>query len=223
LRLESTAGTVTVAAGNQFAGDNYYIDNRSTQNFDLSANSSTFDGFSASGASVPADLATLYGVENKMYDYLDDPNVGYTKIKSGYVFVTHVSETTTAAAIQRGINVASATNTIYVQAGSYVANSVSNPGGLDVNKSLTMYGAQAGVDARTRSGAETVIVPGLSNPDPFSATARLVMYVSASSVTIDGFTVNGDNTSLTSGVIYNGADIDASEGIVSYEGLSNIT
>ena len=35
--------------------------------------------------------------------------------------------------------------------------------------------------------------------------------------------MDGDNPSLTSGVIYGGADIDAAEGIVSYTGVGNIT
>ena len=44
-------------------------------------------------------------------------------------------------------------------------------------------------------------------PDPSSATAQIVVYVSVSNVTIDGFTVDGNNTSITSGVTINGVDI----------------
>src|SRR5262249_23168986 len=43
LRLDSTASTVTIGANNQFAGDTYYIDNRSAQSFNLVGNGTTFD------------------------------------------------------------------------------------------------------------------------------------------------------------------------------------
>src|SRR5207244_3486872 len=43
IRLDSTAGTLTLGNGNTLAGDTYFIDNRSAQNFDLTTNTSTFD------------------------------------------------------------------------------------------------------------------------------------------------------------------------------------
>src|SRR5207248_453660 len=112
-----------------------------------------------------------------------------------------------------------------VQAGAYVANSAGNAGGLDVMKPLALLGAQAGVDARSgpRAGGETVIVPSLSNPDPNSPTSQIVVYVKNSNTTIDGFTIDGDNAALTSTVNFNGANIDAAEGIASFEGVGNIT
>jgi len=54
--------------------------------------------------------------------------------------------------VQYAIGQASANDTIIVAAGTYEENVV-------IDKSLTLKGAQAGVDARTRSGAETIIEP----------------------------------------------------------------
>jgi hypothetical protein len=54
--------------------------------------------------------------------------------------------------VQYAIGQASANDTIIVAAGTYQENVV-------IDKSLTLKGAQAGVDARTRSGAETIIEP----------------------------------------------------------------
>ena len=90
-------------------------------------------------------------------------------LNSTNVFVTHLSESTNAGAIQQaGINVANSGNTVNVAAGMFVANSTENPGGLYIGVPLTLLGAEVGVDPRSgRSGPETTIVPGLSDPDPY--------------------------------------------------------
>jgi len=79
---------------------------------------------------------------------------------------------TACMTLQAAVNKAAAGDTIHVAAGTYPV------GGLvSVNKRLNLLGAQAGNDARTRAGAESI----LSNSQGMS--------VSASSVVIDGFTV----------------------------------
>jgi parallel beta-helix repeat protein len=77
------------------------------------------------------------------------------------------------AGIQDGINNVSA-STVNVAAGAYSGN-------LTVNKSVSLYGAQAGIDARNRSATESVI----------SASSGNVIYVSTGGVTIDGFQISG--------------------------------
>ena len=79
-----------------------------------------------------------------------------------------------------GAAVAAASNgdTIDVCAGTYAEN-------VAINKSLTVDGAQAGIDARTRSGSESIINGG--------SGANLT--ITADNVTVDGFTLNGPSSS----------------------------
>ena len=105
-------------------------------------------------------------------------------------------------------------NTITVDAGTYAENVV-------VSKSLTILGPNAGVNACSGTRvAEAIVVPATA-----AISSGELFHVAASGVTISGFTLDGDNTSITSGFTStNGADIDAAEGITVYEtGINNLT
>ena len=93
------------------------------------------------------------------------------------------------ATITKAISVAAAGNTIYVDAGTYAEDVI-------VNKPLTILGANKDKDACSGTRiAESVIVPATSSP--FGE----IIKVQASNVTIKGFTIDGDNVALTSGIL----------------------
>lgn len=130
---------------------------------------------------------------------------------------------TTAAPnlIQTAINLASSGDTIYVCPGTYIEQ-------LNVNKQLTLLGPQAGVNPndvgnRTDPNAEATIIPSISDPDFF--TGPILVSLRAQGITFNGFTLDGNNPALTSGVIFNGVDVDAAEGIDmpdnNFAGLNN--
>jgi hypothetical protein len=83
--------------------------------------------------------------------------------------------------LQYAINQSAAGDTIHVAAGTYGSALVL------VNKTLTLLGAQAGVDARSRAATESI----LSNTSGMS--------VSASNVIIDGFTIQDSTTAAFTG------------------------
>lgn len=84
--------------------------------------------------------------------------------------------------IQQAIAAASDGDTIVVAAGSYKEN-------VTIDKSLTLKGVQAGVDARNRSGAETIIEPDEGAGVRIIAANRIV--------TVDGFTVRNTLHGIT--------------------------
>lgn len=85
--------------------------------------------------------------------------------------------------IQEAIDAASDGDTIVVAAASYKEN-------VTIDKSLTLKGAQAGEDARNRSGAETII-------EPDEGAGIRILTVADRVVVIDGFTVQNTLHGIT--------------------------
>ncbi len=122
-------------------------------------------------------------------------------------------QTGTTGRIQEGIDLVSG-STVNVVAGTYVEDPV-------IDKAVTLLGPNAAINPNTGTRvAEAVILPAYSAPDP--AVCEQVVYIEVSGVTIKGFTFDGDNPALHSGIDINGADVDACILMSSYEGIGNI-
>jgi len=127
--------------------------------------------------------------------------------------VVNQTQGTSYMTIQAAIDEASDDDVILVSAGTYVEDII-------VDKPLTLLGPNAGISPNTGTrGAEAVIYPKTS------LYYGEIIQVLANNVTIDGFTIDGDNPDLTSGYIgTNGADLDAAEAItVYYDNVNNLT
>ncbi len=120
------------------------------------------------------------------------------------------------SSIQGAINAATNGDTINIAAGTYIENVV-------VNKSVTLAGAGIG---------NTIVLPATSSPgcavqsSLCGGSASNVFLIQADNVVIHDLTADGDNPSLTSGIVRNGADLDARNGIIedyytgSWQGLT---
>ena len=116
--------------------------------------------------------------------------------------------------IQDAINGAIAGDTINVPAGTYVED-------LLIDKSVTLLGPNATINPNTGVRvAEAILLPADSAPNP--STCEVMTLLEANNVTIKGFTFDGDNPALTSGIMIGTADVDACEIIAQSIGLGGI-
>src|SRR5581483_6918097 len=77
---------------------------------------------------------------------------------------------------------------------------------ITINKPLTLRGAKAGIDARSRGGAGESILTGVNTTNGVTFAVK----IAASNVTLDGFKVQGQTTKAT----------DASAGVIISAGVS---
>ncbi len=142
----------------------------------------------------------------------------------GDVYTTAVGDNSnpgTASAplrdIQAAIDIAQPNTQIFVDAGVYTED-------LVLDKDLVLIGTNELISPNTGIRiAESVIQPATSDPDPYSATGVVMLYLEGNrnNVQVKGFTFDGDNPGLNSGVTMNGADVDVVEAMSGYDGLSN--
>ncbi len=134
LFIASDAGTVTIGANNAFAGDTFYIDNQSTQDYDLSSNGTMF---------AESDN---FRIEDKIHHRMDTDLSVTNGLVTWVADTLFVTDAGTDHSIAWGVAAASDYNTLYVEDGTY-----NYAAGVLVDKPLTILGAQYGVDATTRS------------------------------------------------------------------------
>ena len=89
-----------------------------------------------------------------------------------------VGSSTVYSTIQSAVDAAVAGQTINVDAGTYDETVI-------ITKSLNIRGAEAGVDARNARGAESIVY-----------ATQTVFDIRANDVTIDGFTIEGDDADI---------------------------
>src|SRR5438105_2917899 len=128
-------------------------------------------------------------------------------LESRQMLAAHiVGSATNYATIQAAINAASAGAVINVDAGTYTES-------VTVNKSLTIRGANASVDARGPRNHES-IVTGVKGTNGVGMS----FYISANNVTLDGFTIQGETNSN----VVTGAGVVMAPGIYGTRFLNNI-
>jgi len=184
----------------------------------LIATSVKFNGLTGNEMSLTERFATA----DKIRDRVDYDSVGLVKFKQGEVHITPASFTgsipsdegirTDSAKINRAIEGGVSADTVYVAPGTYYGKVV-------VTKSLTLRGAHYGFNPGSSldRANESILMPD------FNAT-NLTDYIlkpAANSVTIDGFTINGDNPAITGSLVLNGTDINAGSGIYNDNAVIN--
>ena len=134
-------------------------------------------------------LSQAFGVEDRILHYVDGifhpmgAAKGFVEVQDGKAFVSD----THGGSIRRGVEAVDTNGTVHVSAGTFTESVL-------VDKTVTLLGAQAGVDARGRVASESIITPAVGDE-----TLALVN-VTAPNVTIDGFTIDGDGSARWSAV-----------------------
>ncbi|KUO68439.1 MAG: hypothetical protein APF83_00510 [Lutibacter sp. BRH_c52] len=156
------------------------------------------------------DETTIYSIESCESSpilYVNDNDL------SGDLYTTAIGSNSNPgtaalpyATIQHAINNVAVGGVIYVDAGIYMEDVI-------INKGVTLNGVQAGVNPGSllTRGTETIVVSATADP-----INRAVFILKASDITIDGFTIDGDNPMITSSVLLNDSDINAGFGIAKF-------
>ncbi len=112
------------------------------------------------------------------------------------------------ATISHAITVASAGDTIYVDAGTYSENPT-------VNKSLVIYGSNKGTAGQGARVAESIVRT--------NGNQNAVFTVSAGNITIDGFKINGDDPGVIGVTTASGDDANAVYGVRPIGTVNNLS
>jgi autotransporter-associated beta strand protein len=116
------------------------------------------------------------------------------------------------ATVQGGVDAVASGGTVNVAAGTYAEN-------VSLNKSATLIGPNGNIDPNTGLRvAEAIILPATTQTSVQGSTSGTIIRVGSGSghvdATIQGFTLDGHNASLTGGLTLNGVEIHTGAGIV---------
>ncbi|MFZ1515029.1 MAG: HYR domain-containing protein [Saprospiraceae bacterium] len=231
-----TAGNGEEGFGIVIEGTNHTVSGNTVNNCDVAIQQqgglhpfSNYPGDGSTGSgSMPVLSPNYFGRGNSPYacgNVIDNTNIFSANTvnvrnvisSSNYGLVTNTNNGETFCNIQAAINDLETISghTLNVGVGTFAENII-------VSKQLTILGPNANIDpcSATPRVAEAIVVPASA-----AISSGEIFHVAASNVTIKGFTIDGDNTAITSGFSStNGADIDAAEGITVYEtGINNLT
>jgi hypothetical protein len=215
IRLDNQTGTSTGSTFPTYPGTSGWPTTMDCWATDLNVQNNTFDLGAGQIAPVAMNATQRTALEAKLTHKPDAACLGTLRF---YFPIHNVTQNTFHFNIQEAIDAASTVNgdVISVPPGEYVENVV-------VSKSLTINGPNSAISACSGSrGAEAIIYPSAS--DISGSTSKYTLFdVTASNVTISGFTLNGDNPSINTGkTSTNGADIDVAEGISRYGTATNL-
>ena len=208
--IVADAGTVTIADGNQFAGDDYFIDNRTAQIYDLTPVTTPTTSFEVSDPLRDDN----FEIEDKMFHGPDDSASGVITWVSGNLFVTTPGTGSSDESIQNAVDAATAGDIVNVEAGSYIENVL-------INKPVTISGeAESSVDLTGRitlnENADDVVIEDMTILGN-SSFIVLVNQAGVENLTLQNVTLDGERVSTDSIHSSEGA---ALEGAVT---LTNIT
>ena len=179
LTVENASASVTSTSDLAFSGQTGNYIELVNNAVDIDATGVSFDG--QTGAT--ATLAQNFAIEDKVVHKVDNSSLGLVRVKAGEIFVT-----TSSGSIQRGIDAATAGDTVNVSAGTFNES-------VAVNKHVSLIGAGSGASDTVVSatgGSDGVLqlsASGLSAIQPVLLKDLRVEPIGKAGISVGQFTL----------------------------------